>query len=165
MTRAKRLLGLTALVILLLTTFAAGWIVATLGIGSAAMDPAMLPEHERRFAERMQNVTMVGFFTVTGREDRLARPDRYDITSVEKVGEDRWRFNARMRHDDFDVTLPVTVTMRWVDDTPMILLTDMTIPGLGTFTARLFFHGDRYSGTWQHGNFGGHMFGRVEKTL
>jgi hypothetical protein len=159
MTRSKRWLGLVVLVSLLLLTFATGWIVAKTGIGSA-MDPALLPEVERQFAERMRDASMIGLFTITGREDRPARPDRYDISSVQKVGEDRWRFNARI--GEHDVTLPVTVTMRFVDDTPMIMLTDLTIPTLGTFTARVFFHGDRYAGTWQHGSFGGHMFGRIE---
>ena len=50
-----------------------------------------------------------------------------------------------------------------VGDTPMITLTDLAVPTLGTFTARVFFYGDRYAGTWQHGNVGGHMFGRIEK--
>ena len=159
MTRTKRWLGLVALVTLLFLTFATGWNVAKTGIGSA-MDPALLPEVERQFAERMRGASMVGFFTISGREDRPARPDRYDISSVEKVGVDRWRFNARI--GEHDVTLPVTVTMRFVDDTPMIMLTDLTIPTLGTFAARVFFHGDRYAGTWQHGSFGGHMFGRIE---
>jgi hypothetical protein len=68
-----------------------------------------------------------------------------------------------MRHDDFDVTLPVAVPMRWIGDTPVIMMTDTTIPGLGTFTVRLFFYGDRYSGTWQHGAVGGLMYGRIEK--
>jgi hypothetical protein len=159
MAGTRRWLGLMALVAILFMTFAAGWIVAKTGIGSA-MDPALLPEVERRFAERMRGASMVGFFTIDGRENRPARPDRYDFSSVEKVGADRWRFNARI--GEHNVTLPVTVTMRWVDDTPMIMLTDMTIPTLGTFTARVFFHGDRYAGTWQHGSFGGHMFGRIE---
>lgn len=162
MTRTKRLVVLLALIALLLTTFAGGWIVAKVGIGSA-MDPSTLPERERQFAERMTGATLVGWFTMTGREDRAPRADRYDIASVEKIGDDRWRFNARMRHDDFDVTLPVPVTMRWVDDTPMVMLTDVTIPAIGTFTARVFFYGDRYAGTWQHGEkYGGHLFGRIE---
>lgn len=163
MTRTKRILGLLALLLLLSVTFASGWVVGALGIGSA-MDPATLPERERQFAERMKNIAMVGAFTIAGREDRAPRADRYDIGSVEKVGEDRWRFNARMRHDNFDVTLPVTVTMRWLDDTPMIMLTDATIPGLGAFSVRVIFYGDRYAGTWQHGEYGGHIFGRIERT-
>jgi hypothetical protein len=159
MARSKRWLGLIALVVILLLSFAAGWIVAITGIGSA-MDPNTLPERERQFAERMRNVSMIGHFTITGREDRLAQPDRYDIYSVEKVGEDRWRFNAFIGENG--VTLPITVTMRFVDDTPMVMLTDLAIPTLGTFTARVFFHGDRYAGTWQHGRVGGHMYGRIE---
>jgi hypothetical protein len=146
--------------LVLLVTFAAGWIVATMGIGSA-VDPASLPDRERQFVERMRDVSMVGSFTLDGREGRPARPDRYDISSVEKVAEDRWRFNARI--GERDLTLPVTVTMRWVDDTPMILLTNLNIPTLGTFSARVFFYGDRYAGTWQDGERGGHMFGRLER--
>jgi hypothetical protein len=35
---------------------------------------------------------------------------------------------------------------------------------MGTFTARVFFYGDRYAGTWEHaGRGGGHMFGRIVK--
>src|SRR5688572_2095125 len=115
MARAKRWFSLVAVVGLLILTFAAGWIVAKTGMGSA-IDPATLPALERRFVEQMQGATMIGSFTISGREDRPARPDRYDIASVEKVGEDRWRFNARI--GEVGITLPVAVTMRWVDDTP-----------------------------------------------
>ena len=132
----KRLLRLVGLLALLLVTFAAGWIVAKTGIGTA-MDPAQLPELERQFIEQMRGVSMVGKFTIAGQEDRPARADRYDISSVEKVGEDRWRFNALI--GEKNVTLPVTVTMRWVDNTPMIMLTDMTIPTMGTFSGMRVF--------------------------
>jgi hypothetical protein len=160
MTRLKRIVGVAAMVALLFLTFAVGWLVGFTGLGSAA-DPATLPERERQFAERMKSVALVGVFTIDGRPG-LREPDRYDISSVEKVGDDRWRFNMRMRHGNTDVTLPVTVPMRWVDDTPMLMLTDLSIPTLGTFTVRLFFYGDRYTGTWQHGKVGGHMFGRID---
>ena len=36
------------------------------------------------------------------------------------------------------------------------------IPTLGTFTARVFFYDDRYGGSWQHGQFGGLMYGEIE---
>ena len=68
-----------------------------------------------------------------------------------------------MRHGSFDVTMPVVVPVKWVDDTPVVTLTDWTIPTLGTFTCRVLFHGDRYAGTWQHGRVGGLMYGRIEK--
>lgn len=162
MALVKRTTGVAALTLLVLLSVGVGWLLATLRVGSA-VNPASLPELERRFSDQMKGVALVGRFTVSGREDRPARPDRYDISSVEKVGADQWRFNARLRYGSVDATLPIVVTMRWAGDTPMITITDLTIPTMGTFTARVFFYGDRYAGTWQHGAVGGHMFGRVEK--
>jgi hypothetical protein len=159
---AKRVGGLVVIIVLMLVMFGAGWTVAKMGIGSAVA-PASLTDLERQFTAQMKDAAFVGQFTIAGREDRLGHPDRYDISSVQKVGDERWQFNARMRYAGVDVTLPITVPMRWVGDTPMITLTDLAVPTLGTFTARVFFYGDRYAGTWQHGNVGGHMFGRIEK--
>jgi hypothetical protein len=157
-----RLVRFLIAVVLILFAFAVGWLAAKTGLGST-VNPASLTQFERHFTERMQDSALVGRFTVSGREDQPARPDRYDISSVEKVGDNRWRFNTRMRYGDVDVTLPIVVTMVWAGDTPMITLTDFTIPSMGTFTARVFFYGDLYSGTWQHGAVGGHMFGKIEK--
>jgi hypothetical protein len=149
-------------VALILVAFAAGWLVASAGVG-ARVDTASLTDLEREFTERMRDASLVGRFTASGRDDQPPRPDRYHISSVEKVGDDRWRFNTRLRYRDADLTLPVTVTMRWAGDTPMVTLTDFSIPALGTFTARVFFYRDRYAGTWQHGEIGGHMFGTIER--
>ena len=149
------------MVVLLVAVFVAGWLMARTGIG-AAMDPALLPQVEREFAERMRGAAMVGRFTIADREDRVATPDRYDIYSVDKIGENQWRFNAKI--GESGVTLPIVVTMKFVDDTPLILMTNATIPGMGRFTARVFFHGDQYAGTWSHvGSAGGHMFGKIER--
>jgi hypothetical protein len=163
MSTARRVSGLVIGLLVLVVVFAGGYLAGRTGAGSV-VDPASLPAAERQFVERMAGASLVGRFTIAGREDRPARPERYDISSVEKVGEDLWRFNARMRYGDVDTTLPFVVPMRFAGDTPMISMTDHTIPGLGTFSARVFFYGDRYSGTWQHGEYGGHMFGTIEKT-
>ncbi len=58
-------------------------------------------------------------------------------------------------------TLPLTV--KWAGDTPVITLTDMMVPGLGTYTARVLFHRGRYAGTWSASDHGGEMWGRIEK--
>ena len=49
----------------------------------------------------------------------------------------------------------------WAGDTPVISLTDASVPGLGTFSARVLFYEDRYAGTWSHGDVGGNQFGRI----
>ena len=91
----RRVLRLALFVVLALVLFGGGWLVGRLGIGSVVA-PSSLTEVERRFSDGMRNVTMVGTFTVAGRENRTPRSDRYEISSVEKVGEDLWRFNAKM---------------------------------------------------------------------
>jgi hypothetical protein len=144
-----------------LAIFVAGWLAGRSGIGSV-VDPASLNDAERQFVERMKDVNLAGSYTVAG-GDPGSRPDHYGIKSVEKVGHDLWRFNAEMHCCGLEGSIPVVVPLRFVGDTPMIMMTDTTLPGIGTFTVRLFFYGDRYSGTWQHGNRGGQMSGRIEK--
>lgn len=167
----RRSFALIAIAVLVVLAFAGGWIVGFVRVG-AAVDTASLTDVERQFTERMRDVRLVGTFTVAGREARGAddggggggpRDDGYDIASVEKVGDNLWRFNAGMQCCGVKGQIPIVIPMRFVGDTPMIMMTDTEIPGVGTFTVRLFFYGDTYSGTWQHGKVGGHMSGRIEK--
>ena len=162
MALARRIVGIGLAVALILVLFGAGWLTGRLGIGSV-VNPASLTELERQFTNRMRDVALVGSFTVAGREDRAPQPDRYEIASVEKVGDGLWRFNAGMSCCGVNGHIPIVVPMQWNGDTPMIMMTDSSLPGVGTFTVRLFFYGDRYAGTWQHGEAGGHMSGRIEK--
>ncbi len=152
--------------VVLAVTFGLGWVVAKSGAGQA-IPVASLTDLERGFAERMQQVTLVGNFTIDGRETDGGRPERYEIAGVAKVDDDQWRFDVRMVYGSVDVTLPVVVPLVWAGDTPMVSITDFGIPGLdGTFTARVFFYEDRYGGSWEHamerGVFGGLMYGHIE---
>jgi hypothetical protein len=119
---------------------------------------------ERKLSEDLSGSVLVGTFSIDGQKsDKAPIPERYELESVKKLNDKLWVFTARIKYMNHDVTLPVTVPIVWAGDTPMISMTDMTIPGLGTFTARVFFYDDRYAGTWQHGAFGGHMWGKIEK--
>ncbi|MEO8259940.1 MAG: hypothetical protein ABI868_21525 [Acidobacteriota bacterium] len=162
MALVRRVLGIGLVVLLALVIFGGGWLTGRLGIGSV-VNPASLSDLERQFTERMTDVSLVGSFTVAGREPNTPRADRYDINSVEKVGDNLWRFNAGMACCGVNGAIPIVVPMQWIGDTPMIMMTDASLPGLGTFTVRVFFYGDRYAGTWQHGAVGGGMSGRLEK--
>jgi hypothetical protein len=163
----RRTFGLIAVFVLLVLAFAGGWVLGFTRVG-AAYDTASLTDVERQFTERMRDVRLVGTFSVFGRGARDAeaggpRNDGYEISSVEKVGENLWRFNAGMQCCGVKGQIPIVIPMRFVGDTPVIMMTDTEIPGVGTFTVRLFFYGDAYSGTWQHGKVAGHMSGRIEK--
>ena len=158
----KVFLKATAIVVALAVMLGVGWLLAVAGVGRVA-DIESLSERERAFTERMRNVVLVGHFTVAGSERRDRMPERYEIERVEKLDGDRWRFMARVVYMNVDVTVPVVVPVVWARDTPMVSITDVTLPGLGEgFSARVLFYDQRYAGTWDHGEYGGLMFGTIE---
>jgi hypothetical protein len=116
---------------------------------------------EQEFADKLTGATLVGSFSVDGKEG--AKPDRYRIVSAKKVKDADWIFTATMKLGDKEIDLPIPIKVYWADDTPVMSLTDLTIPGMGTFTSRVMFYGNRYAGTWQHGDHGGLFWGVIEK--
>ena len=157
----KNLLKFASVFVALLVTFALGWFLAATGTGQA-VNPASLSALELRFTERMQNIVLEGHFTLEGQDQRDRNPERYEIAAVTKLDGDRWRFDVRLVYGSVDTTLPVVVPIVWAGDTPMVSITDFTIPGLGeNFGARVIFYDDRYAGTWNHGIHGGTMYGTL----
>jgi hypothetical protein len=123
-----------------------------------------LNEKERAFREKMANVVLSGHFTTDGR-DSESKPEKYQVTKVMKTGKDQWLILAKISYgNQAEVpAIPIPVKIFWADDTPVLSLTDLTIPGFGTFTSRVMFFENRYAGTWQHGDAGGHLFGTLSK--
>ncbi len=117
-------------------------------------------EYERLLQERMRNVTLVGHSTRTNKEGTFG-PEKYKIESIRKVSGDTWLFQTRLRYDGKDLPVPIPVTLKWAGDTPVITLTDLTIPGVGTWTARVLLYRDQYAGTWSGKTHGGQMFGKI----
>jgi hypothetical protein len=120
---------------------------------------------EKAFADKMTGSALIGTFSIDGNNDKPPRAERYELDSVTRLKgrADYWIFTARIKYGNNDVKVPITLKMLWAGDTPVITMTNFAIPGLGTFTARVMFYGDRYAGTWQHGKVGGHMWGSIEK--
>ncbi len=90
--------------------------------------------------------------------------ETYEIQSVEKFGDDDlWIFTARVKYGNKDVVLPMPLPVKWAGEVPVISMKDLTIPGLGTFSAHVVIDGGKYAGTWAHGKVGGHLYGTIEK--
>ncbi len=139
-----------------------------LGVGNGAtadepkLPKAKMNEAEKAFSEKLTRSVLVGTFTVDGKP-LVPKPERYEIDSAIKNKGNKWTIVARVKYGKYDLKVPIFLNVDWAGDTPVMSLTNLTIPGLGTFTSRTMFYGDRYVGTWQHGKVGGHMFGHVEK--
>ena len=118
----------------------------------------------KKLQETLNGCKMVGSFTVTGKEDVTPKPEEYTITSAMKLEEpDLWMIKARIKYGKTDSTVPIPLEIKWAGDTPVITLTNLTIPGMGTFSSRVVIYEGRYAGTWQHDKVGGHLFGTIEK--
>lgn len=117
-----------------------------------------------RFEETLSGVKLVGRFTILGKDDGPLPKEEYTINSVTKLPDgDYWLFKARIKYGANDVTVPLPLEVKWAGDTPIITLTDFTIPGMGTFSSRVVIDNKKYAGTWSHGKAGGHLFGVIEK--
>lgn len=128
-------------------------------------DPdAQRAELIKKLAETLSGCKMLGSYTVTGKTDLTPKPEEYTITSATKLEEgDLWLIQARIKYGKNDATIPIPLEIKWAGDTPVITLTNLTIPGMGTFSSRVVIYEGRYAGTWQHGKVGGHLFGTLEK--
>lgn len=116
-----------------------------------------------KFKKLMTGAKMTGMFTIDGRPMDKLVPETYEIEKAEKLPDgDEWVITSRIKYGDKDLVVPVPVEVKWAGKTPVITLDNVTLPGLGTFSARVMFHGERYAGTWQHDDKGGHMFGKLE---
>ena len=96
------------------------------------------------------------------------QPEHYELTGVKHVGDGNWMFVARIKYGQHDVTLPITLPIKWAGDTPVITVDKMSFPGLGTLRPRVMIYADHYAGFWSGAAdkgpaHGGHLFGVVER--
>jgi hypothetical protein len=119
--------------------------------------------HEK-FKKLLSGAKLVGLFTMDGKPLDDLTEESYQIEKVEKVdgADDLWLITSRIQYGKRDMTVPVPLQVKWAGSTPVLTLDDLTIPGFGTFSARVVLHKDKYAGTWQHDDVGGHLFGRIE---
>lgn len=102
-----------------------------------------------------------GTFTMRSSGDKL-HTEEYEIVSAEKEPEgDEWMMVAKIKYMEKDVKVPVGLLIKWIDRTPVIVLDQVTIPGMGTFDSRVIIRKGMYAGTWAHGEVGGHLFGNI----
>jgi len=138
-------------------------LVALAGAGCSRESPPgadAQAERDRAFEEMMTNVSLVGQSTSFDREG-IAGKEEYVIEKVSRIAGDRWLFQTTMKLGSGEVTVPIPITILWAGDTPVITLTDLSIPGMGSYSARVLLFRGHYAGTWMGAEGGGHVFGDI----
>jgi len=121
----------------------------------------ILNQLEKEFQDSLAGATLEGQSTHDGKPG--VAEDHYNIERVEKTSGDNWTFYVRMNMQGKEVTLPLPIEVKWAGDTPVITLTDKSMPGMGTYTARVVIYRGNYAGTWSGRNGGGKIFGKIVK--
>jgi len=115
---------------------------------------------EKEFQDSMAGVALEGHSTRDGSPG--VAEDKYGIDKVVKTGDDQWTIYAKVDMKGQTMTVPLPLQVKWAGDTPVISVTKMKVPTMGTYTARVMFYADQYAGTWDAGDHGGVMWGRIE---
>jgi len=116
---------------------------------------------DRKFEDMMKGVTLVGRSSRLN-SDKIGGEERYVIDGVSKLTGETWLLRTRLQCcGSKDLPAPLPVTIKWAGDTPVITLTDLSIPGMGTYTARVVLYRDQYAGTWSGKKGGGQVFGKI----
>jgi hypothetical protein len=123
--------------------------------------PPELSAAEKQFQDSMTDVTLVGYFTQGDKAD--LKEDRYVIERISKVGDDLWKFEARIQFNKKDLKVAMPLPVKWAGDTPVISLTRFTVPGMGSYSARVVIYDGAYAGTWGDAQHGGKLFGKIVK--
>ncbi len=138
--------------------------VATAQATADAGESTDLPAHFQTLAEMLNGAKLTGCFTLDGQPLVDLKEESYVIEKAEKLPDgDQWMLLCRIQYGSIDVKVPLALDIKWADKTPIITLDRLTIPTLGTFSARVVLQPGKYAGTWQHDDKGGHLFGRIER--
>jgi hypothetical protein len=156
--------ALLAIAVLALTTFSStARAQDAAGNAAKAADKDDHTARDKKFEESMRNVTMIGFFTDSNHPADKLSEDRYVIEKIVKEDDEHWTFHTRIQYGKRDMPVRLKIPVKWAGDTPVISVTKMAIPLLGTFNARVLIYDGHYAGTWEGGGHEGQMFGRIEK--
>ena len=89
------------------------------------------------------------------------KDEKYTIVGVSKLKGDSWLIRARIQYGKVDVVAPIPIQVKWAGDTPVIVVDKMTMPGGGTYSARVMIYENTYAGTWSGGDHGGLLNGVI----
>lgn len=130
---------------------------------SGTAKPLPSPEElEATFKSTLTQATMLGrWCSIKDGALGPEKEDKYTILDVTKIGGDVWLVKSRIQYGKRDVVAPIPVRVKWAGDTPVITVDDVSVPGGGTYSARVLIYGKTYAGTWSGGEHRGLMSGVI----
>jgi hypothetical protein len=123
--------------------------------------PALTPA-EAKFKDLLTNATLSGRWApIKDGQMGADKEDKYAIVGAIKIKDDSWIIRAKMKYGGAEIVAPVPVKVKWAGDTPVIIVDKMTIPGGGTYSARVLFFEKTYAGSWNSKDHAGLLNGTI----
>jgi len=132
---------------------------------ACAQDPTPASALDQQFTSMLNNVTLTGRWCLV-RDGQLTeeRDESYTIVSVKKGEGDQWIVNAQLKYQGQAIVAPIPVRVQWVAGAAVMIVENLTVPGGGTYSARVLFQGQSYTGTWSGGAKTGFLHGLIKPT-
>ncbi len=119
-------------------------------------------ELEAKFIATLSKATMTGRWCLI--QDGALTPEKeekYTILGAKKLEGDSWVIGTKMNYGGREIIAPIPVKVQWAGDTPVIIVDKMTVPGGGTYSARVLIYENTYAGTWSGGSKVGLLSGMI----
>lgn len=140
------------------------FVCAALVLTAAAWRPDDAEAQEAReqaFAELLTGARLTGWFTDSNHPDAPPAKDSYVISRAEKADGDTWLIESVV--GESGLKIPLYIPVKWAGNTPVLTLDQLAVPQMGSFDARVLFHGSSYAGVWSGASHRGEMGGKIER--
>lgn len=119
------------------------WIFAGCGMVTAGPSTAAV------FKAMLSNATLSGTWAPMAHGAIGSdKQDGYHIVRADQLEGKNWRVVSRVKYQGKMVDFPIPVEMHFAHDAAVMVLTNVPIGDGGTWSARIMFHDDTYSGHW-----------------
>ena len=89
--------------------------------------------------------------------------DTYSIQSATRKGKEQWTINVLVEVLGRNVAVPIPVRLSWAGETPVVTLEKVSVPGLGSYSARVLLYENTYAGVWSANGRAGMLHGTIQK--
>lgn len=104
------------------------------------------------FAAMLENATLEGTWApIAGQRIGEEKADRYQIARAEAKGGDRWSIVWKVRHQGQVIDYSIPAVVKFAGDAAVLVLDDVPVGDGKTWSARVMFHGETYTGRWWNG--------------
>lgn len=132
----------------------------------ALLSPAARSEEitAAAFSAMLENATLEGTWAPVA-DQASDKADRYQVVRAEAKSGDQWAIVWKVRHQGQVIDYPIPAVVKFAGDSAVLILDEVPVGDGNTWSARVLFHDDTYTGRWWNGQGkGGTVSGLIKRS-